>query len=241
MRSLESYRGHDFIGVEDLAGAAAALIERYNQEPERGNVRLAITPRIVRHYLGEDLLGEPSGQSGTSTVFNYGNLLRLLAVKKLLADNWSVMKIRELMRALDITALEQLVNSALSPSNKHSQTKRPVTAPGRAQQNPRPTMMRRAPEAAPARAPLFAAPPAQPPPLASLVIESARRAERATAEWIELAPGLEVKVRRSFRAPRTEQEREQLAARFWTIIRKAEGGRRKDEKDAITDERRKDE
>ncbi|MBV9957356.1 MAG: hypothetical protein JO360_03010, partial [Acidobacteria bacterium] len=84
---------------------------------------------------------------------------------------------------------------------------------------------RRLPEPPPARAPLFAAPssmPAQPPPLASLVIESARRAERTAAEWIELTTGLEIKVRRSFRPPRTEQERERLLARFWAVVLKKE-------------------
>jgi len=224
MRSLESYRGHDFIGVEDLASAASSLVERYNREPERGNVRLAITPRIVRHYLGEDLLGEPTGQAGTSTVFNYGNLLRLLAVKKLLADNWSVAKIREFMMALDITALEQLVNSALSPATHRVSGKKPEAIIGSRGQQLRPAKPR-LPEAAPARAPLFAAPsamPQQPPPLASLVIESARRRERTAAEWVEIATGLEVKVRRSFRPPHTEQERERLLARFWAVLNKKE-------------------
>ncbi len=233
MRSLESHRGKDFIGVEELAGVAAALVERYGREPERGNVRLTITPRIVRHYLSENLLGDPSGQAGTSTVFNYGNLLRLLAVKKLLADNWSVVKIREFMSALDITALEQLVNSALLPSSARNQQKRPDAAQARARAQNLRTAQRRSPEPAPARAPLFAAPPAmpaQPPPLASLVIESARRAERTAAEWVEIATGLEIKVRRSFRTPRTEEERERLAARFWAVVgKKDEGARRKDE------------
>lgn len=228
MHTLEHYRGHDFIGVEELTSAAASLVERYNQEPERGNVRLAITTRIVRHYLSEGLLGDPTGQAGTSTVFNYGNLLRLLAVKKLLADNWSVIKIREFMSVLDITALEHLVNSALSPpsSNQPPQKKQDDSArvPARAQ-NIRAAQQRRLPELPPARAPLFAAPsamPSPPPPLASLVIESARRAERRAAEWVEIATGLEVKVRRSFRPPRTEQEREKLAARFWAVVNKKE-------------------
>ncbi|MBC7911449.1 MAG: hypothetical protein H7Y30_13160 [Pyrinomonadaceae bacterium] len=227
MHTLEHYRGHDFIGVEELASAAASLVERYNQEPERGNVRLAITTRIVRHYLSEDLLGDPTGQAGASTVFNYGNLLRLLAVKKLLADNWSVVKIREFMSVLDITALEHLVNSALSPSSSNQQPQKKQDTgrvPSRAP-NIRAAQQRRLPELPPARAPLFAAPsamPSQPPPLASLVIESARRAERRAAEWVEIATGLEVKVRRSFRPPRTQQEREKLAARFWAVVNKKE-------------------
>src|SRR5918911_3898003 len=118
MKTLESYRGREFVGVEEMAAVASSLVERYSPEPMRGNVRLKISPRIVRHYLSEDLLGAPAGQSGTSTVFHYGNLLRLLAVKKLLAEHWSVVKIKEFMTALDITALEQLVNGALACSSQ---------------------------------------------------------------------------------------------------------------------------
>ena len=114
MGELEKYRGRDFRGVEELAAAASGLIEQYGKEPARGNVRLGITPRIVRHYLSEALLGPPTGHAGPAILFNYGNLLRLLAVKKLLADHWSVVKIREFMAALDISALEQLVTTALT-------------------------------------------------------------------------------------------------------------------------------
>jgi hypothetical protein len=221
MRSLESYRGKDFIGVEELANAAALLIERYRGEPERGNVRLAITQRIVRHYVAEGLLGDPSGQSGTSTVFNYGNLLRLLAVKKLLTDNWSVVKIREFMIALDITALEQLINSAFSRSVNPSQRRTQESEPARvSSQSSRPSQ-RRFTDGEQPRAPHPSSTPAtQIPPLASLVIASARRAERNGSEWIEIATGLEIKVRRSFRPPRTQQERERLLSRFWALVDK---------------------
>src|SRR5215210_5378089 len=118
MPVLESFRGRDIVGVEELAGVANSLIEHYGREAARGPGRVNIGPRTVRQYLSEALLGEPTGQTGTSIIFNYGNLLRLLAVKKLLADHWSVVKIKEFMRALDITALEELVNSALAAAQK---------------------------------------------------------------------------------------------------------------------------
>lgn len=207
MRTLESYRGKDFIGVEELARVAASLVERYRGEPERGNVRLAITPRIVRHYVTENLLGDPSGQSGTSTVFNYGNLLRLLAVKKLLADNWSVVKIREFMASLDITALEQLINSAFSRVPGSQQRTTGESRPVRVSSQPR------TPNSS---LPLSSQTPT--PPLASLVIATAKRAERRGAEWVEIATGLEIKVRRSFRSPSSEEERERLIARFWAVV-----------------------
>jgi hypothetical protein len=227
MTMLESYRGRDFIGVEELSTTAAALVDNYQRAPIRGSVRLAITPRIVRHYLGEDLLGETTGLAGTSIVFNYGNLLRLLAVKKLLADNWSLVKIRGFMSTLDITALEELVNSALSPTveAESDDVTESEVSNNRATSNLR-SAQRRLPDATPSVSPLFAAKasmPSPPTPLASLAIESARR-ERSAAEWVEIATGLEVKVRRSFRPPQTEEEREKIQARFWAVISKKEDG-----------------
>lgn len=212
MRSLESYRGKDFIGADELSKAAAALVERYRGEPERGNVRLTITQRIVRHYLAEDLLGEPSGQSGAATVFNYGNLLRLLAVKKLLSDNWSVARIREFMRTLDITALEQLINSAFSRSTNPNQTRNPRVAQRRGRDEAKPESPL---EVTPSRNSQV-----RPARLVAIGMASTRRIEARSSEWIEIATGLELKVRRSFRPPRTEQERELLVARFWAVVGK---------------------
>lgn len=214
MNELEKYRGETFKGVEELVAVAAKLIEQYTLEPARGNVRLGITSRIVRHYLTEELLGTPSGHAGAAIVFNYGNLLRLLAVKKLLADHWSVVKIREFMAALDITALEQLVTSALTSTSESAARRKHGSSDGgiratqpllkggasRGQQTPSMSLA------------------TAPPPLASLAVESMKRSERSSAEWIELVPGLEVKVRRGFRPPGSEHERERLAARFWSVV-----------------------
>ena len=217
MNELEKFRGKVFRGVDELAEAAGSLVEQYTKEPARGNVRLGITERIVRHYLSEGLQGPTSGHSGPAILFNYGNLLRLLAVKKLLADHWSVVKIREFMSSLDITALEQLVATALTPNSTKQKrvdneksdagnfraTQRLQQSTARQEETPPPSMSL-----------------ATAPPLASLAVESQRRAERASAEWIEIATGLEIKIRRSFRPPRNEKERERLTKRFWSVIEK---------------------
>ncbi|HEX8843102.1 MAG TPA: MerR family transcriptional regulator [Pyrinomonadaceae bacterium] len=221
MSELEKLRGREFRGVEELAAAASELIERYTDEPARGNVRLGITERIVRHYLSEGLLGAPNGHAGPAIRFNYGNLLRLLAVKKLLADHWSVVKIREFMSALDITALEQLVTTALATSNRPARRRMEAEINRGGAQGFRATQ-RIAPNAAlkerASQPPSMSLASAPPPPLASLAVESARRADRASAEWIELVPGLEVKIRRSFRPPQSEKERERLEERFWSVV-----------------------
>ncbi len=215
MGELEKYRGRDFRGVEELAAAASKLIEQYGKEPARGNVRLGITPRIVRHYLSEALLGPPTGHAGPAILFNYGNLLRLLAVKKLLADHWSVVKIREFMAALDISALEQLVTTALTLVADAGGRAARRAAEGTQDYRVTQPLLKRGPADAPPPPSMTLA---SAPPLASLAVESVKRAERASAEWIEIATGLEIKVRRSFRPPRTDQERERLAARFWSVV-----------------------
>lgn len=210
MPVLESYRGRDIIGVEELAGVATSLIDHYSKGAARSLVRVRVSPRTVRHYLSESLLGEPTGQTGASIVFNYGNLLRLLAVKKLLADNWSVIKIKEFMRTLDITSLEEFVNAALA-SSAAARPQNEGKATGEWEAAPTPARSLR--ETVPLgdeqehSSNLFA-------------VEGARRREREVAEWIEIAPGLEVKVRRSFRPPASEEDRARLAMRFWSIVMK---------------------
>jgi hypothetical protein len=220
MNELEKYRGQTFKGVEELVAVASRLIEQYTLEPARGNVRLGITSRIVRHYLTEELLGTPTGHAGAAIVFNYGNLLRLLAVKKLLADHWSVVKIKEVMDALDTTALEQLVAGALTNTSGNTPRKKQAINDGGFRVT-QPLLKGGASKGQHAHTPSMSLANA-PPPLASLAAESMKRSERASAEWIELAPGLEVKVRRGFRPPVNELERERLAARFWSVVSRSD-------------------
>jgi hypothetical protein len=211
MPVLESYRGRDIVGVEELAGVANSLVEHYGREAARGPVRVNIGPRTVRQYLSEALLGEPTGQTGASVVFNYGNLLRLLAVKKLLADNWSVIKVKEFMRQLDITALEEFVNNALISFGRSRKEGRSGAGNVErdAARHARGTEPLGTEQENASQSNLFA-------------VEPARRREPEVGEWIEIAPGLEIKVRRSFRPPASEEDRARLAMRFWSVVMKEE-------------------
>lgn len=221
MPVLESYRGRDIVGVEELSAVATSLIEDYSRVPLRGQPPLIISPLTVRHYLSESLLGEPTGQSGAATIFNYGNLLRLLAVKKLLADHWSVVKIKQFMRAMDITALEEMVNAALSSAVPLSNGAQRAAAEGESASLRRSTGFLSTADdqdSASSSAPF----PSSSAQIASLPVEAARRQERAVAEWVEIAPGLEIKVRRSFRPPESPEDRARLVTRFWSVIMKEE-------------------
>lgn len=185
-----------------LAQVATTLIVRYSSTPSRGNVRLLITPRIVRHYLNEDLLGEPTGQMGTATVYNYGNLLRLLAVKKLLVDNWSLLKIRDLLREMDITALENLIRGN-RPGSTRSGTQPESTALPTRTADPIP----RRPVS------LF-----NPKPMSGTNLAPTPNPSPLTSDWVELAPGLELRVRRGFARPQSSLGRRRIRDRFDAVV-----------------------
>jgi hypothetical protein len=137
-------------------------------------------------------------------------LLRLLAVKKLLADHWSVIKIREFMRSLDTRALEQIITDAIEQAGKdvpphpfanHAVEESNVTDFNRTGRPPLETMFG-----------------ANPPALASIAVASARRAGRGQAAWVEVAPGLEIRIRRGFRQPQSSIETEKIIARIRKLI-----------------------
>jgi DNA-binding transcriptional MerR regulator len=211
MREFEKYRARDLGGMDRLVAAANQLLTIRRRAYATTQPSLVVTNRSVRNYLNEGLLGEPTRASAGAEVFNYANLLRLLSVKLLLADNWSLVKIRQFMSLLDLTALEQFVdgrpasgtpNNRLAEAEERSRIVPSARTPAAAIKPPRPVS-------------LFGPTPA-PSPLAALALESARRA--AAAEWIELAPGLEIRVRRGFRRPNSDAGHAALVDRFRAIL-----------------------
>jgi hypothetical protein len=213
MPEIEHFRGKDLLGSEVLSQVATNLIVRYSSAPTRGNVRLRITPRIVRHYLNEDLLGEPTGQMGAATIFNYGNLLRLLAVKKLLVENWSILKIRELIRELDITALENFIRGDRAHTSRSQKSADPAPRIDRELKPGRDTHEQRRERAVS----LFS-------PKPTVVPNVALPPRAAESDWVELAPGLELRVRRGFRHPPTNSGRQRIQARFNAVVFGADAG-----------------
>lgn len=209
MPTIEDFRAKEFAGIDELAAVADSLVALYVGRPDRGNVRLRISTRTARHYFSEGLLGESSGQFGASLLFNYGNLLRLLAVKKLLSQRWSAVKINELVKLLDITALEELVNRGTgrgtSPRRLPINWKHDNKSTRKSNRNSFDTV--------------------SPAVLASVTSQSDKRSEVNAIEWVEIAAGLEVRVRGSFRKPRTAQDRKKLDELFWAVVDR--GGRKR--------------
>ena len=86
-----------YVGVAELAAAAAGLVGELIPAQERASVAEVPDERTVRYYLAEGLLSPASGKRGTASLYGYRQLLQLLTVKRLQADHLPIRKIKELL------------------------------------------------------------------------------------------------------------------------------------------------
>lgn len=94
-------------GIDALIATTTALLTRI--EVERGELNL----RTVRDYLQRGLLGSTE-RRGKELHFGYEHILRLAAVRVLLADGWSLAKIAEFLRLSGLSDIESLLPSPKS-------------------------------------------------------------------------------------------------------------------------------
>jgi len=94
-------------GIDALIDTTSDLLARL--EVERGELNL----RQVRDYLARGLLGATE-RRGKELHFGYEHLMRLAAVRVLLADGWSLAKIAEFLRLSGIADIEGLLPSPKS-------------------------------------------------------------------------------------------------------------------------------
>ncbi|MFN7945902.1 MAG: MerR family transcriptional regulator [Blastocatellia bacterium] len=95
--SLKELRQRQYVGVTELAAAAARLIDVYVPAQERGTVSEVPDERMVRYYLTEGLLSPAIGRQGTASLYGWLHLLQLVMIKRLQADHLPIRKIRELL------------------------------------------------------------------------------------------------------------------------------------------------
>ena len=98
-------------------GTAASLAAYLNSflpeaQPLYGEPR-PVTERLIRYYVTEGLLSEPSA-AGRERLFGHLHLTEYLAARKLLADGWPIAKVRELRRSK--TPAERVIERLRSAS-----------------------------------------------------------------------------------------------------------------------------
>jgi DNA-binding transcriptional MerR regulator len=154
-----------------------------------------VTPRTVRYYLSQGLL-PAVGVAGPGAKYDDSHLARLTLIKRLQRDHLPLAEIRRRLESLDDAAVLAIVETAPEPpADSALDYIRRVTTPPPAAPSTAPLMPLRGRIVADAPA-LYArsmpssAPPADSPP------DLPTRAQRSQWERLELAPDIELHIRR---------------------------------------------
>ena len=157
---------------------------------------VGVTPRTVRYYLTQGLL--PSvGVSGPGAKYDDNHLARLRVIRRLQADHQPLAEIRHRLESLDDAAIAAIAAELTPdpPPDSALDYIRRVIAPARPS---RAHYLREA-------SPLFAATEAQPASFPPKPSGSQPRLERSQWERVDLAPDIELHVRRPL--PRSTAKR----------------------------------
>lgn len=210
---LAELRRTKFVGVAELAAAAARVLAEGGPVQARGTVSELPDERTVRYYLAEGLLAPAAEKQGTASVFGYLHLLQLLVVKNLQAQHLPIRKIRELVAGRSERELERLLGGDEKTADKNAALNYLETLLTQA----RPAAM--LPPAAPTSMNAQRTAAATPAP-------AAPTASQATGTWarVELEPGLELHIHSAYQPPAAAKGIGRLTA---AVLRAIEAYRRK--------------
>ncbi|MEO6391589.1 MAG: MerR family transcriptional regulator [Pyrinomonadaceae bacterium] len=118
MRTLESYRNVEFVGVAQLAEAAAAILQNPEFAHERNLEPVSLNERTIRYYNSKGINLLPPAEMrrtnrGTSTVFTYQHLLTLFVIKNLQSQGTPIRIIKRILEGKSIGELEALTNETV--------------------------------------------------------------------------------------------------------------------------------
>ncbi|MBX3143248.1 MAG: MerR family transcriptional regulator [Trueperaceae bacterium] len=224
--ALEALTSHaeSVLTLPELVEVANSLLPTLLPKDAIGRVAEDVNPRLVRHYTTLGLLPEPR-KEGREARYLYDHLLKLLVVRRLLADGFSSQAIAQLLPGLDeqtlVKVLEGGVELRLVPAGAAEPDERrtflervrskaglaPAAAPPDAESLPSPSpfvtrsLRREAPERSAKREYVSEAPTA----------DAVKLAFNETS-WTSftVADGLELFVRSDFSLPATRLGDEQL-------------------------------
>jgi DNA-binding transcriptional MerR regulator len=178
--------GKKYVGLPEFARVGGQILGELQLEQQRGTVTSVPDERTIRYYLAEGLIQTPEEKQGTASVFSYLNLLQLLTVKKLQAEDLPIRKIRELVAGKGEPELETLLG-ARGPSGKKTEAKRYLES-------------------------LLASAPA-PQPIETAAAPPQQIAASHSWQRVEIEPGLELHVRSDYSPPATTGKTRSLLER----------------------------
>ncbi|MEP0873177.1 MerR family transcriptional regulator [Trichocoleus desertorum AS-A10] len=185
--------------LDELVQIANELLPQFlPEEKAHTRVREEVSPRLVRHYTGQEMLDDPI-REGREARYVYRHLLQVLVVRRLLTEGYGASVINTLARSKNNSELEALlqggVQLTVSPANAalaflQQIQQRPPDGPQSVSKSPLPSV---------------------PSPSVSIPPPTA-----AASHWtrLEVLPGLELHVRSDFVLPSTSQEQKNLLERM---------------------------
>jgi DNA-binding transcriptional MerR regulator len=122
---LKGYLGREDLTMEELVSGAHQLLEELAPKQSRYKVTERPDARTIRYYIHEDLLPRPVSYEGGRARYSGSHLLRLLLIKKLQAEHYSLRQIASRLEdATDHTILQEISPYAAEP---HPKKKQPET------------------------------------------------------------------------------------------------------------------
>lgn len=189
--------------LDELVQIANELLPQFlPEEKAHTRVREEVSPRLVRHYTGQEMLDDPI-REGREARYVYRHLLQVLVVRRLLMEGYGASVINTLARAKNNSELEALlqggVQLTVAPANPalaflQQIQQRPPDSPPSVAKSPSPSA---------------------PSPPVSIPHPTA-----PASHWtrLEVLPGLELHVRSDFVLPSTSQEQKNLLQRMLQVL-----------------------
>lgn len=117
-RVLERWRAEDDLTIDSLVENAEALLRDIAPTQTRYKVRERPDVRTIRYYVSQKLLPKPVGYEGGRARYTGAHLLRLLLIKRLQAEHWTLQHIATSLKGLDDEGIiERLLD--LAPPKTH--------------------------------------------------------------------------------------------------------------------------
>ena len=112
-QELEQWRARDDLTIEGLVENAETLLREIAPHQTRYKVRERPDVRTIRYYVNRKLLPKAAGYEGGRARYTGAHLLRLLLIKRLQADHWTLPRIARALEGLDENSIiERLLEIA---------------------------------------------------------------------------------------------------------------------------------
>lgn len=110
---LDRYRNAE-LTIDELAEAAATLLNRLGVRASDGRVASALDARGIRYYQTIGIVDHPLRYDGRQAVFGFRHLIQLLAAKRLQQEGQALQLIQQSLSGCPTPVLEQALETVLS-------------------------------------------------------------------------------------------------------------------------------